>query len=310
MGAPDPYTRRVEPFAFALVAAAAVLHVTWNVVIKTAGDPLRASTVGMAASAIALVPAAVAGWVAIGRPPVPPEAFGLGVVSGLLEAAYFSLLSAAYRRGDLSLVYPIARGTAPLLAVGAGVFVLGERLGAFGSVGVGLLLAGLVALQRPWRILGPATERGDSAAATFAVLTGVSIAAYSAVDRVGARTTEPWLYGAILFTTSAIVLVAWARWLGPRLGPSRVRTPLTVRERRFGIAGGLLSLAAYLLVLGAYTLAPLSAVAPLRESAIVVASAWGTLRMGEATGRDARRRLGAAVVVVAGAVLLALESSG
>jgi uncharacterized membrane protein len=292
-----------------LVAAAAVLHVTWNVVIKTAGDPLRASTVAMIASALVLVPAAGVGWLAIGRPSVPPEAFGLGILSGVLEALYFALLSAAYRRGDLSLVYPIARGTAPLLAVAAGVLILGERLGALGAVGVVLLLVGLVALQRPWRLLRPAAERGDSGAAVFAVLTGVSIAAYSAVDRVGARATEPWLYAAILFATSAIVLVAGSRWIGGRRRAEWSR-PLTGRERRFGIAGGLLSLAAYLLVLGAYTLAPLSAVAPLRESAIVVASAWGALGMREASGRDAARRVGAAAIVVAGAVLLALEASG
>lgn len=313
----------MSPLAFVLVLAAAALHVSWNVVIKTAGDPLRASMVAMVASALVLVPAAGLGWFAIGRPAVPPEALGLGVVSGFLEALYFALLSAAYRRGDLSLVYPVARGTAPLLAVAAGVLLLGERLGTFGSVGVALLLVGLLALQRPWRILRPAAAgadsraagaRGaDSAAAGFAVLTGMSIATYSAVDRVGARTTEPWLYAAILFATSAVVLVIWTRWLGTRPGrggPASPRVPLTERERRFGVAGGLLSLASYLLVLGAYTLAPLSAVAPLRESAIVVASAWGTLRMGEASGRAAVGRIAAAAVVVAGAVVLALESSG
>jgi uncharacterized membrane protein len=309
----------VSPLAFALVAAAAVLHVTWNVVIKTAGDPLRASTVAMVASAIVLIPLAGIGWFAIGRPAIPAEAFGLGVVSGVLEAVYFALLSAAYRRGDLSLVYPVARGTAPLLAVAAGVLLLGERLGAYGSVGVALLLVGLLALQRPWRVLTARARTLDPGAAGFAFLTGVAIAAYSAIDRVGARTTEPWIYAAILFTTAAFVLVLWTRWIsglpalgGLARGPASATASgaLTSRERRFGIAGGLLSLAAYLLVLGAYTLAPLSAVAPLRESAIVVASAWGTLRMREASGSDAARRLGAAAIVVAGAVLLALESSG
>jgi uncharacterized membrane protein len=307
----------VSPLAFALVAAAAILHVTWNVVIKTAGDPLRASTVAMVASAVALAPAAGIGWLAIGRPAIPAEAFGLGVVSGVLEAVYFALLSAAYRRGDLSLVYPVARGTAPLLAVAAGVLVLGERLGAFGSLGVALLLVGLLALQRPWRVLTARARTLDPGAAGFAFLTGIAIASYSAVDRVGARTTEPWLYAAILFGTAAFTLVVWTRWIAglPALssvGGRRASAAegLTSRERRFGIAGGLLSLGAYLLVLWAYTLAPLSAVAPLRETAIVVASAWGTLRMREAAGRDAAVRIMAAALVVAGAVLLALEATG
>jgi len=309
----------VGPFAFCLVAGAAVLHVTWNVVIKTAGDPLRASTVGMVAAAVVLVPAATVGWVAIGRPPIAAGAFGLGVVSGLLEAVYFALLSAAYRRGDLSVVYPVARGTAPLLAVAAGVVLLGERLGALGALGVVLLLGGLLAIQRPWRFLGirrvratgdaaPGHAADDQAAIGFAALTGVSIAAYSAVDRVGARLTEPWLYAAILFATAAFALVVVGRSLVAR--PGRPPEPTSGREWRHGIVGGLVSLAAYLLVLAAYTLAPLAAVAPLRESAIVVASAWGTWRLGEARGNAALRRVGAAVVVVAGAFLLALESSG
>jgi drug/metabolite transporter (DMT)-like permease len=300
----------VSPLAFGLVAVAAVLHVTWNVVIKTAGDPLRASTVGMVAASLALVPAAGLGWFAIGRPTIPTEAVGLGVLSGVLEAVYFALLSAAYRRGDLSLVYPIARGTAPLLAVAAGVGLLGERLGTFGSVGVVLLLVGLVALERPWRIVRSRARSASSGAAGFAVLTGVSIASYSAVDRVGARATEPWIYAAILFATAALCLVVWTRWLGGR-GPAEARSVVaSATERRIGATGGLIALAQYLLILVAYTLAPLSAVAPLRESAIVLASAWGTVRLREAVGSDAARRVAAAAVVVAGAVLLALESSG
>jgi uncharacterized membrane protein len=265
----------------------------------------------MAVGALVLVPASVVGWLAVGRPAVPPEAFGLGVVSGLLEAVYFALLSAAYRRGDLSVVYPVARGTAPLLAVGAGVIVLGERLQPIGALGVGLLLVGLLALQRPWRAVRGGIG-SDGPAVGFAMLTGVSIAAYSAIDRVGARTTEPWLYGAILFAVGALVLAAWA--IVPRPGgptPGAVAPARTDRtELGRGIVGGLLALVAYLLVLAAYTLAPLSAVAPLRESAIVLASVWGTLRMREAAGRAALGRVVAAGIVVAGAVLLAAESGG
>jgi len=143
----------VDPLVFGLVAGAAVLHVAWNVLLKTAGDPLRAAAIGMTAAAAVIVPAAAIGWVAIGRPTVPPEAIGLSVASGALEAAYFGFLAAAYRRGDLSVVYPIARGTAPLLAVAVGIGVLGERLGTPGIAGVALLLVGLLTLQRPWRFL-------------------------------------------------------------------------------------------------------------------------------------------------------------
>ncbi|HEY3523210.1 MAG TPA: EamA family transporter [Candidatus Limnocylindrales bacterium] len=300
----------MSSLALVLVLVAAGLHVAWNVVIKTAGDPLRRSAVAMAASAIVLVPLAIVGWLTIGRPPVPPESFVLGAVSGVLEAIYFALLSAAYRRGDLSLVYPIARGTAPLLAVAVGVLVLGERLGSIGAVGVGLLLVGLLGLQRPWRFVRAGLATGEGPAVAFAALTGCSIAAYSAVDRVGARTTEPWIYGAILFAVGAVVLAAWTMWRGAADASDDDRPDGRRRELALGVLGGILALAAYLLVLGAYTLAPLSAVAPLRESAIVVASAWGTLRMREARGAHALGRLAAAALVVGGAILLALEASG
>src|SRR5512135_506477 len=107
----------MDPLIVAIVLFAAVLHVTWNVLLKTAGDPMTAATVGIVAATLVVVPVAAGGWLVAGRPPVPPEAIALGVVSGLLETGYFVCLSAAYRHGDLSVVYPTARGTAPMLAV-------------------------------------------------------------------------------------------------------------------------------------------------------------------------------------------------
>src|SRR5205823_12795085 len=128
---------------FILVAGAAVLHVTWNVLLKTAGDPLRAAAVGMATAAAVICPVALVIWVASGQPPISTETLVLSVISGLLEALYFAFLASAYRRGDLSLVYPLARGSAPLLAVAIGVVLLKERLGPVGYLGVGALLVGL-----------------------------------------------------------------------------------------------------------------------------------------------------------------------
>ena len=143
----------MDPWIIGLVAVSAVLHLAWNVRLKTAGDPLRAATIGMLAASVGIVPLGVAVWWVRGQVPLPVEGIVLGVASGVVEAAYFILLSAAYRRGDLSVVYPVARGTAPLLAVLVGVVVLGERLGVAGSIGVVMLLAGFLVLQRPWRAL-------------------------------------------------------------------------------------------------------------------------------------------------------------
>lgn len=290
----------MDPFVIVLVAVSALLHVAWNVRLKTAGDPLRAATVGMLAASLGIVPAGIAAWWLVGRPPLPVEGVALGVVSGVIEAGYFVLLSAAYRRGDLSVVYPIARGTAPLIAVAVGVGLLGERLGVAGSLGVVALFAGFLLLQQPWRAL-----RGRHAfdpAIAFALATGVTIAAYTAVDRVGTRLIDPLPYAAILWVTASIALVIWNRVVsgGDVFAGGRDQIGRAV-------VGGWLTLVAYLLILWALSVAPLSGVAPLRESASVFAAAWGSVRLGEAASRgDTLLRVGASCLIVGGALLLAL----
>jgi uncharacterized membrane protein len=295
----------VDPFVIALVAVSALLHVAWNVRLKTAGEPLRAATVGMLAATVGIVPAGVAAWWLTGRPALPVEGVALGLLSGVIEAGYFVLLSAAYRRGDLSVVYPIARGTAPLLAVAIGVGLFGERLGVPGSVGVVLLLAGFMTLQQPWRALrrsgAGAGPRLDPAIA-FALATGVTIATYTAIDRLGTRLIHPLPYAAILWVTTSVTLALWVRFVagGDMFAGGR-------GEIRSAAFGGWLTLGAYVLVLWALSVAPLSGVAPLRESATVFAAAWGSVRLGEAVSRrETWRRVGASVLIVGGAILLAI----
>ncbi|MGH2465328.1 MAG: EamA family transporter [Candidatus Limnocylindrales bacterium] len=314
---------------------AALMHATWNVLLKTASDPLRTAGRSMFIGACVLVPVGLLGWGLSGQPAIPGDAWRLSFLSGLLEAAYFILLSAAYRRGDLSLVYPIARGTAPVLAVGAGVLILGERLELAGWIGVALLLVGILGLQKPWAILrrGSQLPRHTREAAGFALLTGVTIASYSAVDRDGARLVNPLFYAAMLQAFMTMFLLAWiglvilrersrpvpeaGRAGGPEGLPEERPEELPEGDvvgrllghvwLRAGI-GGLITVAAYLIVLVAYRYAPLTAVAPLRESAIVVISGWGTFRLKEAVSRrDAGSRIGLAVIVLVGAILLAAE---
>ena len=299
--------------AIALVLVAAVLHAGWNVLLKTSGDTLTTAVRLQAIGTAVLVPIGIVAWLANDMPAVPAVAIGLAVVSGVLEAAYFVLLASAYRRGPLSLVYPLARGSAPLLAVAIGIVLLGERLVPLAVAGVACLLVGIFLVARPWQAFRAAGQ-AQRGAVGFALATGASIAAYSAVDRLGVRETEPWIYGSILAVVSTI-LTASVVIGGRRLGVL-APVPDSARSTRHEIAwaalramrvAGVLSLGAYLLVLFAYAIAPLATVAPLRESGIVLAAAWGAIRLREAAGRrDAGTRIAAAGLVVVGAILLAV----
>lgn len=301
----------MAPAVVVLLIGAAILHAGWNILLKTAEDPLRMAGRGMVVGAGVLIPAALVGWLVVGRPPIPAEAWTLALISGLIEALYFALLSAAYARGDLSLVYPIARGTAPVLAVAIGIVFLGERLGPVAGVGVALLLVGIVFLQRPWAILGGSAGMTSRArqAAWLAVATGVTIAAYSAVDRLGVQLVAPWLYAALIWGFTAVFLLGGIAIVDRRRrhDPGLPAEPAAVTGWGRAAVGGLVTVTAYLFVLVALANAPLSAVAPVRESAIVLVSGWGSFRLGEAaTRRTAVARLTAAAVIVVGAILLAL----
>ncbi|MEO5919277.1 MAG: EamA family transporter, partial [Candidatus Limnocylindrales bacterium] len=242
----------MPPLAVALVLTAAVLHAGWNVLLKTSGDPLRTAVRLQVVGSAFLVPLGIVAWLATGRPVLDPAGIGLAAVSGVLEAGYFVFLSAAYARGDLSLVYPLARGTAPLLSILVGLGFLGEHLEPLGLLGVACLIVGIMLVARPWRALRVA-GRHHRGAIGFALLTGATIAGYSTVDRIGVRILEPWLYGAFLAVFATISLMVVAN-VGRRTGiiatvaPSERPTSLW----RDGVTG-VLSLSAYLMILFAYT---------------------------------------------------------
>ena len=273
----------------ALIAAA--MHGTWNVMVKTSADPLitiyRSTVMG---AAIMTPPAVLA--IALFKPAASLGALSLAAISGALEVTYMWLLSSAYARGELSVVYPIARGTAPLIAVLIGIGLLGERLGAGQLVGVGLLLAGILAVTLP---------QTSGRATLPALLTGIAIASYTAVDRVGVRLTAPWLYGWIL-----IVFMAAGMFVTIRIGERRrrVRPTGAAVPWRTATAIGVIMWSAYLLVLLALSLAPLAIVAPVRETAIVAVAVWGVWRLGE--GRAAPLKLAGAAITLLGVVLLAI----
>ena len=275
-----------------LALLAAAIHGTWNAILKVSGDPLRtfrrATLMSGAIATIALVPEVLI----LGRPSISLAALGLCAISSVLETAYLVLLSIAYRRGELSAVYPIARGSAPLLAVAVGLVLLGERLSAAQLAGVALLLVGILAV---------ALSQAGGRATLPALLTGVAIASYTSVDRLGVRLTEPWFYGWLLFALMAIELPL-------ALAVAKQLTRSTNREdvpswRKSALIGGFMW-AGYFLVLWALSLAPLAVVAPVRETAIVGVAAWGVWRMRER--KSAALKLSGAAATLAGVALLAV----
>jgi len=270
----------------ALVLVAAVLHGSWNVLLKSSADPLRTATRAVGSSAVLVTPLAVAAWFLTGRPGVPVATWPVLVASALAELAYFNFLSRAYRLGDLSLVYPIARGTGPVIAVLGGLLVLRERLSAIELLGVAALVAGIWAVRRP--------EGG--AAVLPALATGLMIGIYTTLDKVGVGIAPPWLFAYLLWVALGVLLAAWTR-----LRPFRERD---AEPAATSVGIGLLMTGAYAITLYALSVLPVAIVAPLRESAIVLVTGWGIWRLRERSG--APLRIAGALAIVTGIALIAL----
>ena len=299
----------LDPLVFALVLAAAVLHASWNALVKAGGDRLAVLTLVNLAPVVVTLPALFL------LPPIRWEAAPWLALSTACHLVYYGALLSAYRYGDLSQVYPIARGSAPaLVAFGAWVLAA-ERPGPVELGALALLSGGLMALAwRPRRapavagrgaILRQAvapTGDPDRRAVLFALLTGLSIAVYSVADGMGVRASgAPFTYIAWLFTVDCLPLVAVVLWR------RRGRVAQSIgRSWRAGLAGGLIAALAYGTVIWAMNRAPLAQVVALRETSVLFAALIGTRLLAEPFGRQ---RLAAAAVIVAGAVLLQLGGS-
>lgn len=256
--------------------------------LKASEAPLALAARATTFGALASLPPVAALWLLQDRPAMPAAGWPVVIASAALELFYFIALTSAYQRGELSVVYPIARGTAPLLAVAVGLLLLGERVQPLGLFGIVCLLAGIWAVRRPT----PA-----SAALVPALLTGVLIAAYSSVDRVGVRLAPPWLYGWFLWLFEAAFLLLYTR-------VRRVEGASLRIEPARSLLVGVLMTTTYFMILFALSVAPLAIVAPLRESAIVLVTGWGIWRLQERRG--AWIRIAGAAAIVGGIALLTL----
>src|SRR5215210_396917 len=279
-----------------LVLLAAVAHAVWNLLAKGGqGGQGFVWLYTVAASVLYLPVLVVALIVAPG--PLGWEAFVFMAGSGALHTVYASLLQRGYRTGDLSLVYPLARGTGPLISTVAAIALFGERPGALALAGAGLIVLAVLALARP----APGVpRRRHGRAARIAVLTGVAIAGYTLWDKhaVDALALSPLVYYWGTNTANAVLLSAVV------LRGRRGSVALAWRSSKAAAAGvALLSPLAYVLILFALARAPVSAVAPARELSILVGTLLGTTVLAEG---DGARRFAASAAIVAGVVALTL----
>jgi drug/metabolite transporter (DMT)-like permease len=276
---------------FAAVIAAAAMHAGWNALLKVRLDPFLAMVLVTSCSALAALPLLVAfGW-------PKAEAWPWLLASLALHLGYYGTLTEAYRRADMSQVYPIARGGAPLLTAVASVTILQEPVGLLPSLGVAVLAGGVILMSLRGRRIGTAF---DPVAVAFALATALVICGYTLVDGMGARTAgDPHAYAAALFVLSGVPLPLVALW---KRGLSGVKPALGFMLP--GAAGGALSLGAYWIAIWAMTVAPIAIVAALRETSVLFAAVISVVVLEEAL-RPAR--VVAALMIVSGLALIRLH---
>lgn len=281
----------METFVFLAVLFAAACHAGWNALIKVGLDPLSTTTlisVGSGIVALAFAPL-------VGMPASAARPWLLASV--VIHLVYFASLIESYRTGDLGQVYPIARGSAPLMTAAATTIFIGETLGAIGWTGIVALVAGVLLLSaRGGRELAEIDRR----AIGFALFTALTICAYSVVDGIGARLSEnPNAYSVWLFMGIAVVIVPYALYRDGR--------DVIPAMRRFwlrGFAGGALQVLSYGIAIWAMTAAPIAIVATLRETSVLFGAAIAVIVLKEPLRPV---RVGAACLIVCGLILIRLQ---
>jgi drug/metabolite transporter (DMT)-like permease len=281
--------------AIALVLGAAVTHATWNFFLKKSGGGPGILTASSLLSLALYLPAAVFSVYSAAYT-FSVSHLGLMFGSGLIQACYLLLLDREYARGELSVVYPIARGTAPLLTMMTAALFLGERPGAIAVAGAALIGGSAFVLTGS----AARTTASRLGAVGYAVLAGAVITLYTVWDKLGVAGARvpPLAYdwGSSAFRSMLLLGITRGADLGGVATAWRT-------QRKTVVAIAVLSPLAYVLVLTAMVFTPVSRVAPAREISIVVAVLLGALFLGEA---KTRRRLMASMAMAAGVVAIAL----
>jgi drug/metabolite transporter (DMT)-like permease len=280
----------MDAFVFAAVLFAAACHAGWNASIKRGLDPLAGTVaISLGAALMSLLALPVVGLPA-------RDAWPWVLASIAIHLVYFAALIESYRTGDMGQVYPIARGSAPLMTATVTTLFIGESLGLVGWLGIVLLAAGVLLLSLRG---GHDLAKLNSRAVGFALFTAVTICAYSVVDGVGARLAgSANAYSAALFVGIGPVMVLYAFTRG---GISALGD--TGRLWLTGLAGGALQLGSYGIAIWAMTLAPIAIVAALRETSVLFGALIAVIVLREPLRAG---RMAAAFLIVCGLVLVRL----
>jgi drug/metabolite transporter (DMT)-like permease len=283
--------------ALGLVLIAAVCHAAWNLVAKRVEGGAAFAFLFTAMSTVLYAPLGVAALLIV-HPRLTAEAWLFIAGNGVLHVVYLVALFRGYRAGDLSVVYPVARGTGPMLAALGAIVLLGERPPPLALCGIALIGIGVFSLAGAG-VDTPDGAQPSASGVAWGLMTGVVIATYTVWDKhaVSALAVTPlfydWAGGAL--RTLALLPIAARR-------PGAVRAAWR-DHRREALAIAILAPLAYVLVLTALVSSPVSYVAPAREVSILIGALLGARLLGE---QGLRRRLPAAAAIVAGVVALAV----
>jgi drug/metabolite transporter (DMT)-like permease len=273
---------------FFIVLAAAAMHAGWNAMLKVKLEPFVAMVLIHTCGMIISFPALLV----LGFPKI--ETWPWLAASAIIHLGYYITLSAAYARADMGQVYPIARGSAPLMTGLIGVWIFGEAVSIPGGAGIALLAAGIVVMSL--KSAGDAAHM-DRRALVYAGLTAITISLYTISDGIGARLSgDAFAYTAALFLVDGVCLLAFAVWWKGRDGlkPALEFLP-------HGFAGGAMSCAAYGIAIWAMTVAPIPLVAAVRETSVLWGAAIAVVFLKEPLRAN---RIIAACLIVAGLVLI------
>jgi drug/metabolite transporter (DMT)-like permease len=280
----------MEWYVFFAVLFGAACHAGWNAFLKIKLEPFTAMALIAIMSAIVVLP--IIPFVGI----PPAAAWPWVIASVVLHLGYFIGLTEAYRTGDMGQVYPIARGSAPLMTAIAGTFIVGEPIALRGWLGIMVLVSGVFLLS----LRGGRGLRFDKRAIGFALFTAVTICGYSIVDGIGARTAgNAHSYTVWLFLLDGLMMLVFVL-----LRRGVAVTGDFARFWKSGLIGGTLSLTAYWIAIWAMTVAPIALVAALRETSVLFAAVIAVVVLKEPLQRP---RVIAALMIVTGLMLIRLQ---